>query len=73
MDDWTDVKSCLPPDTLEECLVTDGYGGYAVAYYHYGNNQWYASEDMLDASNHDGGAMISLSEDVTHWQLIRGI
>jgi len=66
--DWISVKDRLPDNNNDMlvCNFMDGtWADYTVAWY--GNNGWSPQCDMLEASNHDGGAHIQLSEEVTHW------
>lgn len=67
--EWKDAKP-EPPKLAHEVIVSDGKGSYAVAWYHRNDKIWHASDDMLEASNHDGGATIimDLGMPITHWK-----
>lgn len=64
MREWISVDSDLPRDN-RDVLITDGLGGYAVAWHN--GIRWFAHTDMLTADNHDGGATISIDVWPTHW------
>ena len=67
---WISIKDRLP-ETTDNVLVCNflEYAGccnsFTVAYYN--KKGWHPVVDMLTANNYDGGAVIDLDEEVTHW------
>jgi len=60
-----------PPKHTDEVLVSDGSGGFAVAWFRASDKTWHAAVDMLEAENCDGFATIKLSEKVRCWMTIQ--
>jgi len=67
---WIDIRDELPSHT-NTVLVCESYDPdfepeYAIAWYSK-NKKWVACSDMIEASNYDGGAHITIYGNVTHW------
>ena len=67
MNGWISVKDRLP-ETTEDVLASDGYG-YVVAYCK-DKKYWDVTEDMIRASNYDGGASLYLDTTILYWRPI---
>ena len=73
MSEWISVEDKLP-EGCENVLVCNFETGTRIdcttAWYHVKNKHWDVDDSMIRAENYDGGAVISLDQNVTHWMPI---
>ncbi len=69
--EWQNAKK-QPPIDINEVIVSDGLGSYAVAWYTPANMTWHASADILEADNYDGDCHITIDDnDILYWASIQ--
>jgi hypothetical protein len=68
---WNKCKDIMP-DTSEDCLISNGQGGYTVAWYS-ASGMWLTNVDLLEAANYDGRCSINIDGDIIEWMYISDI